>query len=452
MVERDNWQTPISTFAAASGVAWPRAQASAAHDPADALLDPLESDDAAAGRHAVPTSPLFWIRHAPGQRVLLSVAAAHAVLAVGGAAAAALVFYRSSWSDLSSALAGAAAIAVVLASVLALVYGRSARPGAVLVVRSLLPLVDLLACSTLLWLIGERSFTTLLFLIPAVAASVLLSWRSGAIYAALAETAYAGISSMRLGTTDLATWAPTTLALGGALLLLTVCFAAYSLQLGGLAGGMAEQARQLSGDRDTQAEEQRRLLEGLNLLEEAQARLERERVLVNQQIADLAAAAQRLSDGDPTAVHALRPGMYGPLDVLAGALHRLTSQMSATLTLAQRLRTQQQTVEALAAGLRDQGILLGATDTALRDLGTRGNELVAEVQALEQSAGSVSGTHDLRLASGLRRIEQSAMTQASNTAMLGSRLAQLSARQSSLEAELRRLSHALADQGSGSLR
>jgi hypothetical protein len=77
---------------------------------------------------------------------------------------------------------------------------------------------------------------------------------------------------------------------------------------------------------------------------------------------------------------------------------------------------------------------------------------VAEVQALEQSTGSVSGTHDLRLASGLRRIEQSAMTQASNTAMLGARLAQLSARQSSLEAELRRLSHALADQGSGSLR
>ena len=451
MVERDNWQTSATTFAAASGVAWPRPQVPAAVNPADVLLDPLESDEPSTGRHTIPTSPLFWVRHAPGQRVLVSVAAAHVVLAVGGAGAAALVFSHSSLSDLTPALAGVAALAVALAGVLALVYGRSSRSGVVLAVRSLLPLVDLLACSALLWLIGGRGFATLLFLVPAVAAGVLLSWRSGAIYAALAEAAYAGISSMRLGTTDLATWAPATLALGGVLLLLTVCFAAYALQLGGLAGGMVEQARRLSGDRDTQAEEQRRLLEGLNLLEEAQARLERERVLVNQQIADLAAAAQRLSDGDPTAVRALRPGMYGPLDVLARALHRLTSQMSATLTLAQRLRTQQQTIEGLVAGLRDQGILLGATDTALRDLGTRGNELVAEVQALERSAGDESGSHNLRFASGLRGIEQSAMTQASNTAMLGARLAQLSARQSNLEAELRRLSYALADQGSGSL-
>jgi hypothetical protein len=451
MIERDNWQISATTFAAASGVAWPRVQAPAANTPADALLDPLESEDPPTGRHAIPTSPRFWIRHAPGQPVLISVAAAHVILAVVGAAAATLMFYRSSLSDLTAALTGAAAVAVLLAAVLALLSGRSSRPGVVLIVRSLLPLIDLLACSALLWLVGERSFTILLFLAPAVVANVLLSWRSGAIYAALAETAYAGISSMRLGTTDLATWAPTTLALGGVLLLLTVCFAVYSLQLGSLAGGIAEQARRLSGDRDTQAEEQRRLLEGLNLLEEAQARLERERVLVNQQIADLAAAAQLLSDGDPTGVRALRPGMYGPLDVLAGALHRLTSQMGATLTLAQRLRTQQQTIEALAAGLRDQSILLGATDTALRDLGTRGNELVTEVQALEQSLGGTSSAHDPRLASGLRGIEQTAMTQASSTAMLGARLAQLSARQSSLEAELRRLSYVVSDQGSGSL-
>jgi hypothetical protein len=63
------------------------------------------------------------------------------------------------------------------------------------------------------------------------------------------------------------------------------------------------------------------------------------------------------------------------------------------------------------------------------------------VQLIERGSGELPGLDRRQLFQVMRGMEQRALAQASNTAILGARLAQLRTRQSEMEADLRRLSN-----------
>ena len=65
---------------------------------------------------------------------------------------------------------------------------------------------------------------------------------------------------------------------------------------------------------------------------------------------------------------ALRPGMSGSLDVLSGALLRLSHQLFGALGAQHMSLAQKRQLDILAASLRDQTALLAAAETTLRDL------------------------------------------------------------------------------------
>jgi hypothetical protein len=132
--------------------------------------------------------------------------------------------------------------------------------------------------------------------------------------------------------------------------------------------------------------------------------------------------------------------MFGPLDAVRAALGRLSLRLVMGLAPAASTRERQQALETALAASREQAHLLAATDTALHTLGVSANELVAEVQVVERGSGELPGIDRRRLFQVMRTMEQRALAQASNTAMLGARLAQLRSRHSEIEAELRRLS------------
>jgi len=67
----------------------------------------------------------------------------------------------------------------------------------------------------------------------------------------------------------------------------------------------------------------------------------------------------------------------------------------------------------------------------------RANELAAETQAAQQDLDVLPVDERDALFAHLHEIERRALAQASDTAMLGSRLAQLLARQTEIEAEVR---------------
>jgi hypothetical protein len=130
--------------------------------------------------------------------------------------------------------------------------------------------------------------------------------------------------------------------------------------------------------------------------------------------------------------------MYGPIMTLSSALTSLGQHLSSLRSQQQQTAGQQRTVAAVSNATREQGQLLGLTDTALRELSASANQLVAMIQRIQHGGEPV--TLDRRaLAQALREIEQQALTQASDTAMLGARLAQLRARQTEIETSMRHL-------------
>ncbi|MGH2517763.1 MAG: hypothetical protein ACRDHP_19115, partial [Ktedonobacterales bacterium] len=317
-----------------------------------------------------------------------------------------------------------------------------------LAARVLLPVVDLAAAVCLFWLLGDSAPTMLLFVLPALVAALLLSWRSGAVCAAASVACFAGLSALRWEM-SLAQVALETLALAAAVAAVVLGAGAYAAILAGVQTSLRAELALVRGQRETQAAEQQRLLETLNLLEDAQARLERERMQVNQQIAEVASTAHRLADGDLGAIRALQPGLFGPLEAVRGALGRLSLRLARSAGTQSSAREQARSLETVMAANREQAQLLAATDSALRTLGATANELVAEVQVVQRGSGELPGIDRRQLFQLLRGMEQRAMVQASNTAMLGARLAQLRTRQSEMDAELRqvnRLSQPLGGQ------
>jgi hypothetical protein len=152
---------------------------------------------------------------------------------------------------------------------------------------------------------------------------------------------------------------------------------------------------------------------------------------------------ERLGEGDTTAWRVLHANGYGPVKTLAGALGRMGQHLAQLHEQhAHHTSAHQRALEAVAGATREQGQLIALTDNALRELGTAANELVAEVQRLERGSGELPGVDRRVLFQSLRGIEQHVLTQASDTAMLGARLAQLRARQAEIEGSMRHLARA----------
>lgn len=405
---------------------------------------------------AHPAHPQFWARRGAGHGPLTAAAWLHALAGAIVAASCLALWYRGGASQrslLELALAGGAvAVAGLLAVLLAL--PRAAWPA--LLARVLLPGIDLAAAVAAYWLLGNRNVVLPLFMVPAAVACALLSWRGGVIFAALSQAGYCTLAALRMGPA-LDAWVPQTLVLAGLLLIQTGSLGFYLARMEDVTAALQMRLSALRRDRVARAAEQSRLLDGLTLVEETQARLEHERVQVNTQIMALVSAAQRLGDGDPSGVQALAPGMYGPLDLLTAALCRLAARppagpgvvvrpvppappvaLPAPSTPSSPSLSPSMFADDLGDALREQGRLLTAADTLLRDLGIRANELMAAAHEARQGASSPPDGHTDTLDAALRDIERLARDQSAGAATLGSRLAQLLVRQSDLDAALHR--------------
>ncbi|MFI5274825.1 MAG: hypothetical protein ACHQ4H_17480 [Ktedonobacterales bacterium] len=381
-----------------------------------------------------PTHPRFWGRAGAGHQPLLATAWSHVVAGLLAAGACGYLWLHGATPQrglLELSIAGAV---VALAGAGAALLDVFAHPIPALVARLLLPLADLGAAGVAYWVLGMRDLVLPLFVVAPVVACVLFSWRGGAACAALALVGITGLAAVRMGPA-LEAWVPELAVLGGILLVLTVTLGAFAARVAAVAEAQSTRIHTLRRERDAQAAEQGRLLDGLSLIEETQACLEQERVRVNTQIAGLVAATQRLAEGDADGVRSLRPGMYGPLDLLLAALGRLAAQAPR-----QRSETSALAADGIAATVRDQGRLLAATDDLLRELGMRANELIAGVQFAQQEAGASGDASAEPAFATLRELERVALAQASSAAALGTRLAQVLVRQNELEVELRRAS------------
>lgn len=421
----------------------------------------LASDEDPRGTGVHPAHPLFWARHGAGHGPLLAAAWLHVLAGAVAAASCAALWYRAGGGQpylLELALAGGAVAVIGLLAVL-LSLPRAAR--AALLARALLPTVDLAAAVATCWLLSGLSIVLPLFMVPAAIACVLLSWRGGVVFAVLSQVGYCTLAALLMGPT-LGAWVPQTLVLAGLLLLQTGSLSFSVARMAEVTAALQMRLSALRRDRTARIAEQARLLDGLTLVEETQARLEQERVQVNRQIVALVGAAQRLADGDPGGVQALAPGMYGPLDLLTAALSRLAARgagAGANVGVGVVVRPEPPAAPAvlpapaapalpaalaedLGDALRAQGRLLTAADTLLRDLGIRANELTAAAQEARQQAVAPHDDRADALDAALRDIERLARDQSADAATLGSRLAQLLVRQSDLDATLRRSPHA----------
>jgi hypothetical protein len=364
------------------------------------------------------------------------------VAGVCGALVGAIVWL--SVTKTATPLVGTVAGALVaLCGVLALLMADSRGDDARHLARVLLPATDVIACVAVLAAGGPSTLALMLFLVPAGVATVALSWRSAAAVTALDVGLFIVVNVLRAPVMD--SWVHQALMLAAISTLLTFVYGVFAAQMTRGDEMLRQQNMRLRGQRDQQNAEQQRLLEGLNLLEETQARLEQERVLINAQMAELTSVAYHLADGDLSIARLLRPGMYGSLDVLSGALLRLSQQMAGILANQQNTLGQKRQLDVLAAALRDQTAMLTAAETTLRDLSASANALVGEVQRVERGSGELPGLDSSALFQALRGVEQRAMEQAANTGVLSSRMAQLRGRQAELESEARRASQAATE-------
>ncbi|MBF6590232.1 MAG: hypothetical protein IVW57_06825 [Ktedonobacterales bacterium] len=455
MAERIAWHgTPVGNASAlstqgAAGTAFPDFTPRATPAGGVPRVAPRPSGSGVDAALLSPAGPRFWTRQGGGHQVLAGIALAHVIIGMGGIALGFGVWYVLGLGALPPVIASGAALLAALAGAIAFELARFSHPVAALIARVVLVSFDLIVCASLLWLFGVGSIMPMLFLVPCVVAALFFAPRRAALWAALAVALFVGVAAARAGfategvsSTPLAfdVWAPPAAALAGlAALLISCCGRVFPSVTEGFALAF-RRIDALAGQRAALRSEQQRLVETLRLLEDAQARLGQERALINRQILEVARAAERLSEGDTGAVRALRPGMYGPVSTLGGTLARL-GQRLAMIQGQQHHQTtaQQRALESLTAAAREQSQLLALTDNSLRELGTAANDLVAQVQRLERGSGEMAGVDRRVLFQALREIEQHMLTQASDTAMLGARLAQLRARQVEIETSARHI-------------
>lgn len=448
MSERSAWAPPAIGHAALRAAGPHRTVAAGYRGRARAPIGPLApATDATAPNtiHAAALTPAgqgFWTRRGSGHVVLVRIAQAHIIAGVCGVLVGMLVWYFLAPAVLIPVVAGGVALVVIVAGALAFELASAAHPLLVISARLLLVTVDLLACGVVLWLMGAASFAPLLFIIPVLMGIVLFAERIALVCAAASVNTFVGVELLRdgLGAHEIAArlarasaWGPQALALAVLAVFIIACCSAW---VRGMTQGVALLLRRsdvLRGQRDALRTEQRRLIETLHLLEDAQGRLQAEQGMIGRQLGEIAHVAERLSAGDPSAVRGLRPGAFGPLGALCAALALWGRQLATAHEQQHTEHAQYQVIEQLATASREQTHLLVATDAVLRDLSASANDLATEVQRIERGTGELPGTDRPALLQALRGVEQHALAQASDIAMLGARLAQLRARHDEIE-------------------
>jgi hypothetical protein len=388
-----------------------------------------------------PSDDLFWTRRGVGHSVILTLALTHVGIGLLVSLAGALWQYAGAARDARPAVTAALGAGLALLGLLTCVLARSARPAVALGARLLLPYADLAICGVALWLLGVSAIPAMVLLVPVAGATLLLSWRSGAALTALAVAGYGAFRALSGGTAALEQWIPELLALAGVATLLVFVVSAHAQALHRLATLQYDELTTQRDERKQHFAEQRRLYESLHFLERRQAEHERDRGELLRQASLLNAIAWRLSEGNLDAAQGLRPGMFGSLETLAASLARLRQRIAATLALRQSLLARQHALEAVTEGTREQTHLVAAIDDALHLLSAEANALVAEVRGVEPGSGALRDSEWYPLLQALQRVERRALAQASHTAVLTSRLAQLRGRQIELEHELDRLRH-----------
>lgn len=379
--------------------------------------------------------PHFWTAHGKGLAILSVAALAQAAAGLAGVVSFALVWYLAAPREnftlplLASALAAAAGgVSYPLI--------RSENAQSILFVRGWLPLVDLVVASMLLWALPRFELAPALFVVPIVLAALLLSWRAGALFATLAVATFGTISVLRLGL-DYELWAAQTIGLGIVAGIIAAVTGIVWQRIERASDALLREWARLRDDLTRKEAAQRRLIEHINTLEDGQLRLEQERVQMNIQIAELATAAQRIAQGDSGAIRIIRPGLIGPMESLGGWLTRLAQQVSGYPAAQQQAQTYRQTLERLDETIREQERLLDQTQRALHALAASANEHVAYIQRLQRGSGELPGINRHALFAQMQGIEQNALTQASDTAMLGARIQQLQAQNDLLRQRLR---------------
>lgn len=401
-----------------------------------------------------PAGERYWTRQGGGRAILAAISLAHVIAGMAGVVVGLLVWWLVMPNALLPLVAGGAALLAGLAGAVSFELARFSPPGVALAARVLLVGADVLACGALLWLIGAGDFVPLLFLVPVVMGALLFPSRGAFAVAVLIPMAFAAICFIR-GSFAITGWLPDPLGpavwlpeagmLAGLSLLLTACCGHVSHQTVHSFTLAFQRIETLIRQRSALRGEQQRLIEALHLAEDAQARLNQERLLINRQVLDAARVVERLGEGDTTAWRVLHANGYGPVKTLAGALGRMGQHVALLHEQhAHHTTAHQRALESVAGATREQGQLIALTDNALRELGTAANELVAEVQRLERGSGELPGVDRRVLFQALREIERHVLAHASDTAMLGARLAQLRARQSEIEGSMRHLARANA--------
>lgn len=309
--------------------------------------------------------------------------------------------------------------------------------------RPLLPALDLVLAASALWVLGGGAASTdvaitAALVLTAMLAALLGDWRVGAAAVVLGVAAEVSTAVMRGAVSESGWWvsAAAVAAAGGLLVVALGTFQGLMARL--VTALMVERAAR---DRDL-AERvlaERRLRDGLRQGEEARMRLERERAATDREVARVVRYVRLLGEGEVEATGWLPAGLAregtpsGPLAELAAHLERMRMRVAARHAPGPNTGP---VVALLIRAAAEQARLLSLADADLRDQGAIANQLVRRLQRIAQSGELANGTADQRVAHETERL---ALAHASATAMLGARMAQLRARQSDLESQLRRL-------------
>ena len=403
-----------------------------------AMDTPYGGDTAAIEARSL-ARPRFWSREGSGSAILGVFALAHLAAGFAGLAGSAIMWYLVQPGRSLPLVLGASALTVI-AGLAAYVLARAADTRLMLIARGILPVVDLISAALILWATGPRDAAAAFFLLPVLLAALLFSWRAGAIFATLVVAVFGTICVLSLGL-DFMAWTPPTAVIAIASGIVAAAAGVFWHEVERASDALLRERALLRDVATRKDVEKNRLIENISLMEDARVRLENERIQINAQIVELAMAAQRIAQGDTGAVRIIRPGLVGPLESLGGWLAQLAQQVNGYPALYRQAQAYHQALGHLEDSAREQDQTLVQTQRALHALAASANELVAQIQRLERGSGELPGIDRRVLFSEMQGIEQHALTQASDTAMLSARMQQLQVRQSAMRERLRVTTH-----------
>jgi hypothetical protein len=392
-----------------------------------------ESWDTSWSREVAPTASAaatsWWATTYEGYMLLRRLALAHLIVGV----CVALALMWQIWNAAGPVLMLAVGLIVAIGGTLALVLSHLDRPAPLLWARLSLVIVDLGAAGGILWLRGGEGSTLLALLPPIALAIAFFAERGGALATMLAALIFVAVKSGR--DASISGWMPSLLVFLGVAVVVVAFLGMYSAQI----TETNDNLRWLLTDARATIERLQgnlhELLMRLRSVEQAQEPLLHERARLGDAASDLTMLTLRLAQGDASALQTLqtlRPGAYGPLAELASALARL-SRMSA----GSGLPPSSTAITALDTPIRAQSHALASLDVVARSLCVGANELVMEAESLGSGIGLDSSGQAMQ---ALWQLEQHLRTQATDMALLGTRLAEIRTSQENLEAVLARAS------------